>query len=996
MSPIPRDAPGTKWDAKITWGDGTAPEDKVPATALPNGTFEFLGNHTYGQSGTFTITVMIAVPGSHLPNDNTVTTSAVISAAVTLQSIAVTPANPTLAKGLKQQFTATGTFSDNSTQNLTNQVTWASVNQSVATMTAAGLASAVNTGTSTISATLNGITGSTVLTVTAVATKLVATGLPPATATAGTSVSFTISAEDSSNTVVPGYTGTVKLSSTDGQAVFPSAFTFAASDAGSHTFTVTLASAGNQTVTVADQSNASLSVTTTPIAVSAGAVNKLVVNAVPSVVAGKAFIVTAQAADLFGNPVAGFSGPVTFTTTDPQVPTLAGGTVTNGLGFTLGTLTTVAGGPWTITATAGAVKGTSSPIAVTPAAAAYFAVTVPATAITGTAVSVTVKAFDEFQNLATGYAGLVHLGSGDPKATLPGDSPLTGGSAAFDVTLNTAGNQTITASDAIARKPITISGISASIATSGLKVTNLTKTATGFTATFNQAINPADLTIFGTGSTQQDVVFLGKSSNNSQPYPGTLIVDASKKTLTFNVSSDFLVASSPSGSAALPDDTYTVTLISGVAHNGFQNLSGQGLDDGHGGPADFVGTFTTTYQHDNTQVLGIPDFARGPNASGDTTTLIKVPNDPANDGHVGIPITIYNAANLTSAGFTLTYNANILIVTGGISDPSNASATFKMTSNVPSADGVHSVATFAFTSATPLSGTRILGDITAFVPFAARNQYQVKDLLVLANIAVSGGATVVPANAVDVDAYFGDVNGDHHIDGVDKGLIANVASTSSTGFTAFTLLDPAIIGDLSGDNAVTSNSTSLVSNYLLALPVAKIPALPNPPIADNLFASPFAADPVLSVPASVQVNRDGVVNVPVLLDQPRPEGSTGLIEAELALTFDPSVLRVSASDITLGSIPSQGSGWQLSAMVNAATGQLTIQLYSETPIASDQAGSLVNIAFHLKSGTTVSGETTVQLLNSQTVLADSQAAMILGPGLNWTSVLTSEWVQSLQ
>jgi hypothetical protein len=64
------------------------------------------------------------------------------------------------------------------------------------------------------------------------------------------------------------------------------------------------------------------------------------------------------------------------------------------------------------------------------------------------------------------------------------------------------------------------------------------------------------------------------------------------------------------------------------------------------------------------------------------------------------------------------------------------------------------------------------------------------------------------------------------------------------------LLDPAIIGDLSGDNAVTANSTSLFSNYLLALPVAKIPALPNPPIADTLFGSgsapaapahPFAA-----------------------------------------------------------------------------------------------------------------------------------------------------------
>jgi hypothetical protein len=40
--------------------------------------------------------------------------------AATLQSIAVTPASPSIAKGATQQFTATGTYSDSSTQNLTS------------------------------------------------------------------------------------------------------------------------------------------------------------------------------------------------------------------------------------------------------------------------------------------------------------------------------------------------------------------------------------------------------------------------------------------------------------------------------------------------------------------------------------------------------------------------------------------------------------------------------------------------------------------------------------------------------------------------------------------------------------------------------------------------------------------------------------------------------------------------------------------------------------
>ena len=56
-------------------------------------------------------------------------------AAPTLQSIAVTPTNPrTILMGATQQFTATGTYSDSSTQNLTGQATWASSNTSVATV----------------------------------------------------------------------------------------------------------------------------------------------------------------------------------------------------------------------------------------------------------------------------------------------------------------------------------------------------------------------------------------------------------------------------------------------------------------------------------------------------------------------------------------------------------------------------------------------------------------------------------------------------------------------------------------------------------------------------------------------------------------------------------------------------------------------------------------------------------------------------------------------
>ena len=84
-----------------------------------------------------------------------------------LQSIAVTPSNPSIAVGDTQQFTATGTYSDASTKDLTGTAAWASSNTGVATIAGGGLATAVSAGSTTISATdvPSSISGSTTLTV---------------------------------------------------------------------------------------------------------------------------------------------------------------------------------------------------------------------------------------------------------------------------------------------------------------------------------------------------------------------------------------------------------------------------------------------------------------------------------------------------------------------------------------------------------------------------------------------------------------------------------------------------------------------------------------------------------------------------------------------------------------------------------------------------------------------------------------------------------------
>ncbi|MGO8857474.1 MAG: Ig-like domain-containing protein [Steroidobacteraceae bacterium] len=112
-------------------------------------------------------------------------TATLTVSAATLVSIGVTPATPSIARGTQQQFTATGVYSDFSTQNLTAAVTWVSTAPSVASISTAaptiGLASAASAGTTTITASLGAVSGSTTLTVTTAT--LVSIAITPSNAT---------------------------------------------------------------------------------------------------------------------------------------------------------------------------------------------------------------------------------------------------------------------------------------------------------------------------------------------------------------------------------------------------------------------------------------------------------------------------------------------------------------------------------------------------------------------------------------------------------------------------------------------------------------------------------------------------------------------------------------------------------------------------------------------------------------------------------------------
>ena len=125
------------------------------------GTFNPTGT-SYQTYTTGTTNITAALGGVTSPIDTLTVTPAALT------SIAVTPANPSVANGLTQQFTATGTYTDGSTAVLTNLVTWASATPSVATISSTGLAQSLATGTTNITAALGSVTSPIdILTVTA-------------------------------------------------------------------------------------------------------------------------------------------------------------------------------------------------------------------------------------------------------------------------------------------------------------------------------------------------------------------------------------------------------------------------------------------------------------------------------------------------------------------------------------------------------------------------------------------------------------------------------------------------------------------------------------------------------------------------------------------------------------------------------------------------------------------------------------------------------------
>jgi hypothetical protein len=204
-----------------------------------------------------------------------------------------------------------------------------------------------------------------------------------ASVVAGTSLTVTVTAQNTANAAITNYTGTIHFTSSDGAGILPADYTFVPGDAGVHTFTgvLVLKTAGTQTVSVTDVAQSSATGGAT-VSVTGAALDHFVVTAPATATVGTAFTTATLAAkDAFGNTAAGwtsvtnclvFSGPANAPDgTTPVYPargtcatgqsslTFNSSGVASGFSITLFDAQTTA-----LTVTAGTPTGTSSNVTV--------------------------------------------------------------------------------------------------------------------------------------------------------------------------------------------------------------------------------------------------------------------------------------------------------------------------------------------------------------------------------------------------------------------------------------------------------------------------------------------------------------------------------------------------------------------------------------------------------------------------------------------------------
>jgi uncharacterized protein YjdB len=273
--------------------------------------------------------------------------------AAQLVSISVTPASRSTPLGLATQFTAIGTYTNSTTQDLTGTVSWGSSSMSVASVSNAtstkGLATTLSTGTTTITATepVSGVSGSTTLTVTAAQLVSIAVTPTASSVPSGLTVQFAATGTYTNGTTED-LTSIVTWSSST-----PAVATL--SNAVSSKGLATTASVGTTTVGTVDPATKIMGSTTLTVT-AAQLVSVAVAPASPSILAGQTqqFTATGTYSD---SSTADVTTAVTWSSSATNVASISNASGSNGLATAAASVPAASSA--TITAT---LAGTSPPV----------------------------------------------------------------------------------------------------------------------------------------------------------------------------------------------------------------------------------------------------------------------------------------------------------------------------------------------------------------------------------------------------------------------------------------------------------------------------------------------------------------------------------------------------------------------------------------------------------------------------------------------------------
>jgi hypothetical protein len=492
------------------------------------------------------------------------------------------------------------------------------------------------------------------------ATTAVGYSLATPNPTAGTAFTETITAKDTYGNTAS-YSGTKAIafsgpgSSPKGDAPkYPSSVSF--SSGVSTNASITIYNAAATTLT-AKENIAGISGTSASFNVATATASVFAWGAIASQTAGTPFSVTLTAEDAYGN-LASYEGTKTVTYSGPSSsPSGKAPVYPTNVTFTAGTGTANitlydAETAETITATQGAVKGTSAAFNVSPLAVSALSLAAPGSATAGTAFNETITAVDTYGNTAEGYAGAKALTFSGPASSPNGKAPaypssvtFTAGVGSAQVTLYNARSTTLGVTDG------TFSGTSSSFTVAAATAGSFSLSTPEPTAgtQFNETLTAKDA--FGNTATSytgsKTVTFSGPASSPSGKAPsypsGQLSFTSGAATAAitlYNAASTTLTAtqSAITGTSAsftvAPATASTFTIASpGTQTAGTAFSLSLTASDAYGNAAAYEGAKTITF--------------KGPEASASETAPLYPASVSFTAGKGTASVTLYDAGTIS-------------------------------------------------------------------------------------------------------------------------------------------------------------------------------------------------------------------------------------------------------------------------------------------------------------------------------------------------------------